>query len=455
MSAHQRIFAALAANTFGQAVTIGTQLLLTPLFFKQWGAAMYGEWLILSSIPAYMNMADLGIGSAAGNDMTMKAGAGDRQAAQQVFRAALIVSGVAGLVVILLGVLAAVSTWSLQVPRMQHIGAAEAAWVLLVLAASVALGFVGGILGAGFRCCGRNAQGLMVGNVYRLLEAVSFGALLLADQSPIVLCLVVLAIKLVVIGVQLVWLRVVCPWLFTPAVPADMGMVRRLIGPAMGFMAFPLGHALSLQGPLWIIGATLGAPAVAVFSAMRTMARLPIQITNVFNASVWPEMSRAYGADDIAQLRLLHRLSWGSTFLLIGGAAVTLLTLGPWLAGQWLGREVQIQSEVLWGLVLITVFGAVWNVSSVVLAAINAHARLGLIYVLVNLLCLPLAYGLSLQLGWAGLLGALLLADVLVLLWLLPRVMEVTGDQLGVFFRESTIGGAQRICQLIKSGSLR
>jgi len=455
MSARQRIFAALSANAFGQGVTVGTQLLLTPLFFRQWGAAMYGEWLILSSIPTYLTMADLGIGSAAGNDMTIKAAAGDQRAAQQIFRGALLVSGVAGMFVLLLGLLVALSTWQLQMPRMTHIGAAEAAWVLLVLAASVALGFVGGILAAGFRCCGRNAQGIMLGNASRLLEAVGFGVLLLAKQSPLVLCLGALAIKVVMLGVQWVWLRLVCQWLFTPAVPADKGLVKRLMGPAMGFMAFPLGNALSLQGPLWIIGATMGAPAVAVFSALRTMARLPIQITNVFNASVWPEMSRAYGAGDTAQLRLLHRLSWGSTLLLIGGAAVALLTIGPWLAGRWLGHEVNIQPEVLWGLVLITVVGAIWNASSVVLAAINAHARLGLIYVVVNLVSLLLAYVLSDQFGWPGLLGALLVADVLVLIWVLPKVMDVTRDQLGVFFFQSTIGGARRILQMIKTRTLR
>lgn len=455
MSARQRILAALSANVFGQAVTVGSQLLLTPLFFRQWGAAMYGEWILLSSIPTYLTMADLGIGSAAGNDMTIKAAAGDRRTAQQIFRGALWVSGGAGVIVLLLGLLAALSTWHLQMPRMSHIGAAEAAWVLLVLATSVAMGFVGGIIGAGFRCCGRNAQGIMLGNASRLLEALAFGALLLADQPPLVLCLGALAIKVVMLGVQLVWLRRVCDWLFTPAAPADKGLVKRLIGPAMGFMAFPLGNALSLQGPLWIIGATLGAPAVAVFSAMRTMARLPIQITNVFNASVWPEMSRAYGAGDTAQLRLLHRLSWGSTSLLIGGAAVILLTIGPWLAAQWLGHEVSIQPEVLWGLVLITVVGAIWNASSVVLAAINAHARLGLIYVLVNLASLLLAYVLSEQFGWTGLLGALLLADVLLLIWVLPKVMDVTRDRLGVFFFQSTVGGARRILQMIKTRRLR
>lgn len=455
MSVRQRILAALGANVFGQGVTIGSQLLLTPLFFRQWGAAMYGEWLILSSIPTYLNLADAGLGSAAGNEMAMKAAAGDRRAAQQIFRGALTICGMAGAVVLLIGMLFAFSTWRLGLPRMQHIGSAEAAMVLLVLAASVALGFAGGIVGAGFRCCGRNAQGIMLSNTCRLLEAICYASLLLAKQSPLALCLGAVSLKIVMLVVQFVLLRQVCPWLFTPGVPAETGMVRRLIGPAMGFMAFPLGHALSLQGPLLIIGATLGAPAVALFSAMRTLARLPIQITNVFNASIWPEMSRAYGSGDRDELRRLHRVSWGSTVLLICVAATALVTLGPWFAELWLGSDALIKPELLLGLVSITVIGAVWNASSVVLVAINAHARLGLIYVLANLLGLLLAYGLGHFLGWTGLLGSLLMIDVLILSWVLPKVMEVTRDQLGVFVFQSTIGGARRILQMSNKWTLR
>jgi hypothetical protein len=63
MSVRHRIYLALAAGAFGQFVTIGSQVLLTPLYFLYWGAAKYGEWLLISTIPAYLAMADFGIGS--------------------------------------------------------------------------------------------------------------------------------------------------------------------------------------------------------------------------------------------------------------------------------------------------------------------------------------------------------------------------------------------------------
>lgn len=41
MSIRQRIYLVLAAGAFGQVVTIGSQILLTPLYFLHWGAFQY------------------------------------------------------------------------------------------------------------------------------------------------------------------------------------------------------------------------------------------------------------------------------------------------------------------------------------------------------------------------------------------------------------------------------
>ena len=73
-----RIGRALGAGAFGQAVTVLVQLASIPLFLRYWGIERYGEWLILSAIPSYLALSDLGFGSAAANEMTMAAGAGNR-----------------------------------------------------------------------------------------------------------------------------------------------------------------------------------------------------------------------------------------------------------------------------------------------------------------------------------------------------------------------------------------
>ena len=203
MSVKQRIVSALAASAFGQAVTVGTQLLLTPMFFAKWGASLYGEWLLLSALPAYLTMADLGIGSAAGNDMTMRAGAGDQRGAQATYRSAFRVAAVVGLLTLLVGVALALGKFSFNTPPTPHIPPQEAALVVLALAANVALSFSAGVFSAGYRCAGLNATGIIVGNSARLLEALTFAALLWLGGGPLALCAAMLGLKLGLIGFQM------------------------------------------------------------------------------------------------------------------------------------------------------------------------------------------------------------------------------------------------------------
>ncbi len=452
MSVKQRVMRALAANAFGQAVTIGTQLLLTPLFFRNWGAGLYGEWLILSSVPAYLTMADLGLGSAAGNEMAMRAGAGDHAGAQRTYRGATWVGLMAGAAVMLIGALLALAAAQLHWPRTELISATDAGWLIALLTLNVALGFQGGVISAGFRAAGCNALSISLSNTSRLLEAVGMGAALLMGQGPLVLCTTALLIKAVMMVVQHLWLKAQCDWLFSPYVAADRQLVRRLMAPSLGFMAFPLGNALALQAPILIIGHALGGPAVAVFSAMRTLARLPMQIANAFNASVWPEMSRAHGAGDAALLRKLHRGSWAVALPMAAAAGLALVLMGEWIARLWLGPKVQVDPTVLMALVVVTVLSVVWNASSVVMSAINAHARLGALYVLANGACMALAWWLTPTLQWWGLLPMLVLAELVLLLWVFPQVLRLTGDTVGQFLAGAWTGLGGRMRQSALAG---
>jgi O-antigen/teichoic acid export membrane protein len=448
VSASKRILSALAANVFGQAVSIGSQILLTPLFFLYWGAEKYGEWLLLSSIPAYLVMADLGIGSAAGNEMTMLAGRQDWLGAQKTFRGAFWVAGIVAAVVGLLTALLVLINATWHIPHTAHIEVQEACLVLGLLGLMVGANFFGSVISAGFRAAGANGLGTSLANVSRLLEALMQGMLLWAGQSPSSLCLGMLAAKLAMLVVQWVLLRPQAPWLFTAGVSADKTIIQRLIRPSLAFLAFPMGSALALQGPIMIIGALFGGTAVAVFSTMRTVSRILNQITGAFNASVWPEMSRAYGAGQLAAVRALHRGSWGIALVLIWTASLVLLTQGEWLVQFWLRKVDVFNAPMLLCLLVVSLVSAVWNASSVVLASINAHGRIAAAYVGVNAACLALGALLGWQLGMYGLLTALILAECLLLIYVVPQALEASGDTLPAFLQGVWGGSIERLGKL-------
>jgi O-antigen/teichoic acid export membrane protein len=434
MSARQRIVHALAANTMAQGITVLTQLLLTPLFFRQWGAATYGEWLLVSSIPAYLAMADLGIGTAAGNDMVMQAGAGRWQGARATYLAALKVSALAALAVAGVGALVGLGLAHGVGMHVQHIAPADAGWLALLLSVNVGLGFGGNVVSAGYRAAGANARGIMWGNAARLLDVLATAALLLLGQPPLHVCLVSVLIKAVLLLAQTQALRPLAPELCEGAAVAEAGLFKRLLRPSLAFMVLPLGNAMALQAPLMVLGSVVGPEAVALFSTMRTLARIPMQLATALNASVWPEISRLWGEGRLDLLRQLHRQSWRITAAIGVLALVGQVLLGGIACQLWLGPGHH-NATMLNTLALVALLSALWNVSSVFLAAINAHTHFTMVYLCVNALSVAASIPASQAIGIAGLLACQVLAEVLMLMWMWPTVMKLTHDDTSSFVR--------------------
>src|ERR1700732_356223 len=81
-----RLMRGLSATALSPVVTAVVQLVSVPVLLHAWGAAKYGDWLLLSAIPSYLTLSDLGFGDASGSDMSMRVAANDREGALQTFQ---------------------------------------------------------------------------------------------------------------------------------------------------------------------------------------------------------------------------------------------------------------------------------------------------------------------------------------------------------------------------------
>ena len=101
-SLKRRLIAGFGANTFSRLSTTLTQIFSVPVFLSHWGVHLYGEWILLNTIPSYLGLSDVGFGSVAGNEMTMLAAAEDFEQALVVFQSVWVLTTV---ITSLLGVL--------------------------------------------------------------------------------------------------------------------------------------------------------------------------------------------------------------------------------------------------------------------------------------------------------------------------------------------------------------
>jgi O-antigen/teichoic acid export membrane protein len=428
-SVRRRLATGFGAQALGPIVTMGIQLLNVPLYLSFWGADLYGEWLILSAMPSYLSMSDVGFGTVAGNDMMMKAAAGDRAGAAEVFRSCTVL--VVGISFLLL---ALVAIGILILPfehwlNLTQITGWQARQVLLLLSLDAVLCIQPSLILNGFKAANQFAFGTLLVNIMRAVEGGLALAILCLHGRPVHIALSMVCVRIAgTILMALMMLRV-APWLSFSPRGTNMRAIRALTAPAFAFMTFPLANAASIQGMTIVLGIVSGPIAVASFGPIRTLSRGLLLIVETIKNSIWPELSYAIGCQDWVLGRKIFRIAMQiSVYLsLIGG--LTMAALGPWIFAKWTHGRVAFSMPTFLFLLVSLFFYSVWNTSSVALTAANKHERLAVGLLVSTFLSLAVAFPMV---KWLGLPGAplaqILIVDIPMTIFVLPISCRLLQD---------------------------
>ncbi len=434
-SVRARLMKGFAAQGFAQIVTLVIQIGSVPLFIHFWTKFVYGEWILLSTVPAFFALSDLGFANAAGTEMTMRMGRGDNAGALKVFQSAWVL--VTGVSLLVIGTMLAcvhllpLGRW-LHVSTLSH---TELVTVVSILVFQVFFDLQTGLIATGYRCDGNFAIGTLVRNIQRLAEFVVAAIALLCGAHMIALALSVTLTRLAGNLLSMLDVRRRSPWLAYGWKHADVPTLKLIASPAITFMGFPIGHALSLQGMVTVIGATLGPVAVVSFSTSRTLTRFVWQILNAITNTVWVELSTAFGANDITLARNLHRQACQAAMWLAVICSAALYVTGPLIYRLWTHGKVAFD-PVLFGLLLIVVIcNSLWSTSYIALVAVNRHQRLAVVYIAATGLSLALAFVLTRIIGLHGAALSLLVIDVFMSTYVVKRSLALVHDTLPEFVK--------------------
>ena len=303
----RRLLLGFASNWVGKLSTTIIQLVQVPIFFHYWATNVYGDWLILNTVPTYLAFSSIGFGNVASNEMTMLNSAGDREGALRVFQScwwliALICTAVGALLAPVLYLVPAA-----RLLNIHDVSWSDTKWIILFLGLSVLLGQLEQLMSAAYTCVARYPYGTFVKNMIVLAAFAAMMVPVIMGYGPRTAALVFAVangIGTVTFGL---FVRKDIPWLEFGWKHARFSEIRRLTPLAIAFMGFPIGQALNQGGTLMAVGYALGSIDVAIFASARTVSRVALQMVEMVKNTVWPELSLAYGAKNIDLLRSLHR----------------------------------------------------------------------------------------------------------------------------------------------------
>jgi O-antigen/teichoic acid export membrane protein len=328
-------------------------------------------------------------------------------------------------------VLTSVLLWRLPLQdwfQFRVMDASTARWALWLLAAEVFARLPNGVTHAGFRASGEYALHIGLDNTTRLLQFAGVWGTALVGGGPIAAAAVYFGIRALVTPVLAVALVRRHPWLRFGLARARIGELRRLFRPALASMAIPVAQALNIQGMVLVIGAVLSPLAVVVFSTLRTLTRLALQMVLVVSHAAEPELAAVYGAGKqaLAQALFIHALR--ASLWLAVTAATCLALFGGIIVNVWTHGKVAMDPALFAWLLGSAVATALWYSGLIVLKAANRHLRAAALLVLSSSGVVGVA---AVLLSWTGDLAtaglALLLMDVVMASFTLQAAARLLG----------------------------
>ena len=419
------------------AATI-VQLVQVPVFLHFWSVPLYGEWMIVTAVPAYLSFSSIGFGNVAGNEMTMMTARGDRDGALRVFQSCWwLIILICSACILLFGVMLYFFPVS-EYLKLHNMGPTDSKWIVFYLSCSVLLGQLETLLQSAYRCVGRYPYGSFIKSCMSL---IAFGIMLIPvcfGGGPRVTALVFALANVLGTATLCIVVRRDIPWIrygWTHASPAE---VRRLTAPAVAFMAFPIGNAFNLQGTLMAVGYALGPTDVVIFGTARTISRVSLQMVTLINNTFWPEMSTAFGTSDIPLIRTLHRRACQMALLMSVTVVAAMMLFGPWLLNHWTRGHVPPSRMLLSLLLLVVVFNSLWTTSATLVASINKHQKLASRYVAATCITVILTYLAACRAGLYGAAASLLVSEFIMNLYVLPGALRIAHDNLPDFLSSMT-----------------
>ncbi len=429
----RRLFVGFATTLISKAASTVIQLIQVPVLMHFWGRGMFGVWGILTATPTYLSFSNVGFGSVAGNEMTMLMAHGAQDEALGVFQSCWwLISLVIGATMAVFGAL----LYFLPVAHLLNLellSETDVKWVLFWLGLSVLFGQLEQLLQASYRCITRYSYGNFAKSCLSLL---AFGAMLvpiIEGYGPRTTAKVFALANIAGTLILCAMVKHDIPWISYGWSHASFAEIKRLTRPSLAFMGFPLGNTLNIQGSQLAVNYALGNDAVAIWITARTVSRLALQVVEMVKNTVWPELSIAFGAGNMEVVRSLHRRAVQIALFVSLSVVVIVAVFGPTFLHKWTLGKVPSSPGLVGLLLVVVVFYSMWSTSSTLVAAINLHERLAMMYSFATGITVVVTYFAARRYGLWGAAASLLLSEMIMDVYVLPSSLKIAHDTWGGF----------------------
>lgn len=403
MSVRSRIFKGIGANSFGQIVNLLIQLASVPILISSWGFDKYSEWIVISAIPTYLALSDLGVTTAASSKVVIWHERAKTLTAISIYSTSFIFLFTAAIIIIA-GTLACLIFANIfELLNLKTINSSEGALILLSLTTYSMLCLLTNMVAIRYRTYKSYPLSSFIMNFIRMSEWALALAVAHFTQSLVYTSITLLITRLTGLTIK----NLIATYLGMKLSLKISSISKRafitLIKPSISSLAFPIGLAMNVQGLIIILSITISPGQAAIFSLYRTISRILVQLSAIVNQSIWPEISYAYSVGNSNLIKKMISAALKVSLPTATAIGLLIIYFGKTIFDAWSGRGADYSSAIMITLIIGAIINVGWQVYWVTLMATSTHSSFAVIFMLVSTSSTALIYYTS---GIFGLISA-------------------------------------------------
>lgn len=362
MQFHQRLSRGLISSFAARSVAIVTQLVSVPVLARTWGVEVYGQYLTMIALAAYVNVATLGVHQAAMTEMAIGHARHDSKAYGNALRGLFqTVAGVSVAALAVQVVLAFVAPTAAILHQNGHILGAvhySARWAIFLIGVQAILAQNLGVVTSSIAALGRYGEGQAYDTARVALDSCGLWIGVMAFHlGPDRAALISIGIFSMMLGVA--WLRLsqVAPDRLRMFSAVDWRIFAKLWKPTIGNFAIgTMFLSFLVQAPRLILASVAGGAAVALFSISWALMGVIRQSFEVLIHPLNIEFAYAFGSKEKALATDLLALGSTTATGLTALACIPVVAIGPWIISVATKGQIHaphLLIAMLWGVLAL------------------------------------------------------------------------------------------------------
>jgi O-antigen/teichoic acid export membrane protein len=318
----------VARNVTTRYLAIGADaligLVLLPFNVHHLGPAAYGLWMLTASMTTYFSVLDLGFGGSVVRFVAHYRAKRDARGLNEIASTLFVIFSCVGVIAYGVIVLLALNLGRFFNLTPDQISTGRA--LLLIIGVYVSIGFPFSIFGGVINGFQRHDLNNLVGVVSSVVIAIINVVMLLAGFSLVQLVMVTTTARIATYLVYRLNAYKVFPALSIEPRLFLWSRVRELTGFSVYVSIIDWSNKLNYSIDAVIIGAYLGASAVAIWTVPQRLAEMLQRLTNQFNGVIYPVVVDSDAGKKPERLRMIF----------IHGTRFSLVTVIPLAAAMFL-----------------------------------------------------------------------------------------------------------------------